>query len=83
MVRLITHNLLACHVKGCTSNNFPLEFKDVQIELREAEFNPDFLSGFMPKIEWKALVDAAKQVLFILLLRRLTHIVSWAIRRYH
>lgn len=65
MVRLITHNLLACHVKGCTSNNFPLEFKDVQIELREAEFNPDFLRGFMPKIEWKALVDAARQVRFI------------------
>lgn len=68
MVRLITHNLLACHVKGCTSNNFPLEFKDVQIELREAEFNPDFLRGFMPKIEWKALVDAARQVcLFVFL----------------
>jgi multifunctional methyltransferase subunit TRM112 len=61
MVRLITHNLLACHVKGCTSNNFPLEFKDVQVELREAEFNADFLRGFMPKIEWKALVDAARQ----------------------
>lgn len=62
MVRLITHNLLACHVKGCTSNNFPLEFKDVHIVLRDTEFNPDFLKGFMPKIEWKALVDAARQV---------------------
>jgi multifunctional methyltransferase subunit TRM112 len=63
MVRLITHNLLACHVKGCNANNFPLELKDVQVELREAEFNPDFLRGFMPKIEWQALVGAAKQVL--------------------
>ena len=62
MVRLITHNLLACHVKNCNSNNFPLEFKDVQIELREAEFNPDFLKGFLPKIEWEALVNAARQV---------------------
>jgi multifunctional methyltransferase subunit TRM112 len=62
MVRLITHNLLACHVKGCTSNNFPLEFKDVRVELREAEFNPDFLRGFRPKIEWTALVEAARQV---------------------
>ena len=64
MVRLITHNLLACHVKGCTSNNFPLEFKDVQVEIREAEFNADFLRGFMPKIEWTALVGAARQVRF-------------------
>lgn len=62
MVRLITHNLLACHVKGCTSNNFPLAFKDVQIELREAEMNPDFLRGFLPKIDWNALVGAAREV---------------------
>ena len=62
MVRLITHNLLACHVKGCTSNNFPLEFKDARIELREADFNADFLRGFMPKIEYPALIGAARQV---------------------
>jgi len=62
MVRLITHNLLACHAKGCTSNNFPLQLKDAQIALREADFNPDFIRGFMPKIEWNALVDAARQV---------------------
>ncbi|EGN97341.1 hypothetical protein SERLA73DRAFT_139508 [Serpula lacrymans var. lacrymans S7.3] len=62
MVRLITHNLLACHVKGCTTNNFPLQFQDVQIELQEAEFNPDFVRNLLPRLEWGALVDAAKQV---------------------
>ncbi|KAJ7056577.1 Trm112p-domain-containing protein [Mycena amicta] len=62
MVRLITHNLLACHAKGCNSNNFPLAFKDVQIALRESEFNADFLRGFMPKIEWPALLSAARQL---------------------
>ena len=62
MVRLITHNLLACHAKGCTTNNLPLAFKDVEIELREAEFNADFLRGFLPRVEWRALVDAARQV---------------------
>jgi len=62
MVRLITHNLLACHAKGCTTNNFPLAFNDAEIEVREADFNPDFIRNFMPKIEWKALVAAAKQI---------------------
>lgn len=62
MVRLITHNLLACHAKGCTSNNFPLKFQDVKLELREAEYNPEFLQGFMPKIEWDALVSGAREV---------------------
>ena len=33
MVRLITHNLLACHAKGCTSNNFPLKLQDVTVEV--------------------------------------------------
>lgn len=62
MVRLITHNLLACHAKGCTTNNFPLTLKDVTIELREAEFNADFIKGFLPRLEWKALVNAAREV---------------------
>lgn len=62
MVRLITHNLLACHVKGCDSNNFPLTFSDAEVEIRESEYNADFLKGFFPKIEWKALVDSARQV---------------------
>ena len=62
MVRLITHNLLACHAKGCTSNNFPLKLQDVTIEVKEAEYNPEFVRGFLPKLEWKALVNAAREV---------------------
>ncbi|KAH9925045.1 Trm112p-domain-containing protein [Epithele typhae] len=62
MVRMITHNLLACHAKGCTSNNFPLRFKDVAVELRDADFNADFLRGFLPRLEWPALVNAAREL---------------------
>jgi hypothetical protein len=62
MVRLITHNLLACHVKGCTTNNFPLKLTDIELALREAEFNPDFLRGFLPRIEWDALIQASREV---------------------
>ncbi|VDB87082.1 unnamed protein product [Peniophora sp. CBMAI 1063] len=62
MVRLITHNLLACHAKGCTTNNFPLQIKDAQLALREAEFNADFLRGFIPRLEWSALVSAAREL---------------------
>jgi len=59
MVRLITHNLLACHAKGCTTNNFPLLLQDVQVEFCEQEFNPDFVQNILPRLEWGALVDAA------------------------
>ncbi|KAH9979415.1 Trm112p-domain-containing protein, partial [Lactifluus volemus] len=62
MVRLITHNLLACHAKGCTTNNFPLKFSNVKLALREADFNPDFLRGFLSRIEWDALIQASREI---------------------
>jgi multifunctional methyltransferase subunit TRM112 len=62
MVRLITHNVLACHAKGCDANNFPLKLTNVKLALREAEFNPDFLRGFLPKLEWAALIQSSREV---------------------
>jgi multifunctional methyltransferase subunit TRM112 len=62
MVRLITHNLLACHAKGCTANNFPLKLSNAKLALREADFNPGFLRGFLPRIEWDALIQASREV---------------------
>lgn len=61
-MRLITHNMLQCHVKNCNNNNFPLRFEDVQVELIEADFNPEFLSNMLNKIEWDALTSTAVQV---------------------
>lgn len=63
-MRLLTHNLLACHARTCNApSNFPLRFKDcTKIEHVEAEYNPDFLQGFRSKIDWDALVGAAKEV---------------------
>ncbi|PWN40490.1 Trm112p-domain-containing protein [Ceraceosorus guamensis] len=63
-MRLLTHNLLACHAKSCvsTSNNFPLSFKEVQLELIEADFNEPFLRGFLNKVDWNALVVASRQL---------------------
>ena len=62
MVRLITHNLLTCHAKGCSTNNFPLKLTNVKLALREADINPDFLRGFLPRIEWEALIQASREV---------------------
>lgn len=63
-MRLLTHNLLACHAKACqtTSNNFPLILKDVQLELIEAEQNETFIKGFLPKLDWPALVKTARSL---------------------
>lgn len=64
MVRLITHNLLACHAGKCsTSNSFPLSIvASAPLVERETEFNEAFLKGFLPKLEWHALLQAAKSL---------------------
>ncbi|KAL1914445.1 uncharacterized protein VTP21DRAFT_8897 [Calcarisporiella thermophila] len=61
-MRLITHNMLQCHAKGCNANNFPLRFEDVEVELQEAEFNPEFLANFLGRLEWDALVRTAAEL---------------------
>ncbi|KAJ9116442.1 hypothetical protein QFC22_004884 [Naganishia vaughanmartiniae] len=60
MVRLITHNMLTCHVKNCTKDNYPLVFQDAAVEIRPAEPNLGFIERFLPKLEWSALVSTAK-----------------------
>ncbi|KAJ1562938.1 hypothetical protein HK405_005617 [Cladochytrium tenue] len=57
-MRLITHNLLMCHSKACTGGEacFPLRIEDAELAEVEAEFNPEFLRRFMPRIHWGALL---------------------------
>ncbi|RKO97128.1 hypothetical protein CXG81DRAFT_12081 [Caulochytrium protostelioides] len=58
--RLLTHNMLQCHVKNCRPNeSFPLTIKDPELERTEAEFNPDFMRGLVPKLDWTALRKTA------------------------
>lgn len=61
-MRLLTHNLLVCNVKGCSVNNYPLKIKPTAVEKQETEFNPDFVRHMLPKLDWNALCIAAKDV---------------------
>lgn len=61
-MRLITHNMLQCHRKGCEINNFPLKLEQVQLEQEEADFNREFLLHFIPKLDWAALTVTATSV---------------------
>lgn len=48
--------------ENCTKDNFPLQFHDVELVVREAPENLEFIQRFVPKIDWEALVDTARQV---------------------
>ena len=61
-MRLFTHNLLQCHVKNCTKNNYPLRIQEAEIEEIEAEFNSGFVTRLIPKLDWAALISTLNSV---------------------
>ncbi|KAJ1964426.1 hypothetical protein GGI12_001443 [Dipsacomyces acuminosporus] len=60
-MRLITHNMLKCHVRNCTDpdKQFPLRFENVELEQIEAERNDEFLVRMLPRLDWPALLKTA------------------------
>lgn len=59
-MRLLTHNMLSCNIKGVT-NGFPLGMEVEKVVEKEVEdYNPDFFRNMFFKIEWKPLVDASR-----------------------
>jgi len=60
-MKLLTHNMLTSHVKGVTKG-YPLVIKATEVKVNEVEFNPQFVSRMIPKLEWSALVKAAGEL---------------------
>ncbi|XP_026213907.1 multifunctional methyltransferase subunit TRM112-like protein [Anabas testudineus] len=60
-MKLLTHNMLTSHVKG-VAKGYPLLIKATEVKVNEVEFNPQFVSRMIPKLEWSALVQAAEQL---------------------
>ncbi|GAB5029555.1 trm112-like protein at1g22270-like [Nannochloropsis oceanica] len=58
-MRLITHNMLKSNIKGVV-NGFPLRIEADKVEVKETEFNAEFVQNLLPKIEWGALREASK-----------------------
>lgn len=62
-MRLLTHNSLRSCCKG-TLTGYPLKLECQQMEIRESEFNEDFMRHLVPSLDWHALVSAAEAVGF-------------------
>ncbi|QDZ18738.1 Trm112p domain-containing protein [Chloropicon primus] len=60
-MKLLTHNMLECHIKGVT-NKYPFKVEAEEMENCECEFNPDFLRRMYPKLDWKALKETADEL---------------------
>ncbi|XP_032384231.1 multifunctional methyltransferase subunit TRM112-like protein isoform X1 [Etheostoma spectabile] len=61
-MKLLTHNMLTSHVKGVTKG-YPLLIKQAtEVKVNEVDFNPQFVTRMIPKLEWSALVHAAEEL---------------------
>ncbi|XP_072031043.1 multifunctional methyltransferase subunit TRM112-like protein [Amphiura filiformis] len=58
-MKLLTHNMLTSHVKGVT-NGYPLKIEAGSTKVTEVDFNPEFIARMIPRVEWRALYDAAQ-----------------------
>ncbi|BBG95751.1 Trm112p-like protein, partial [Prunus dulcis] len=58
------HNMLSSNIKGVT-NGFPLRIEIEKVVEKQVDFNADFLRNMFPKIEWKALVGAARTLGYV------------------
>lgn len=63
-MKLLTINFLTCAVKTCkgSSSAFPLHFRDVELELQDIDFQPDFIRNIIPRVDWEALHKMANEV---------------------
>jgi multifunctional methyltransferase subunit TRM112 len=62
-MRLLTHNLLQCHVKGCTTNNYPLTLKNIKYQKVEiqAEKATALFARMLSKLDYGAIKSALDQ----------------------
>lgn len=61
-MRILTHNFLKCHVRGCEKDNFPLKISDAVTTEVETDFSPEFVANIMCKLDWEALHSTASDL---------------------
>ena len=61
-MKLLTHNMLTSKCIKVVVTGYPLIIEAKDVKVSEVEFNADFVSRILPKIDWECLVSAASQL---------------------
>lgn len=63
-MKILTTSFLTCAVKSCKSSpaSFPLHYRDAELEVVEMAYNPEFLQGILPRLDWDAVRITAGEV---------------------
>ena len=61
-MKLLTHNMLTSKAIKKVTTGYPLTIEARDVKVSEVEFNPEFVSRIIPKIDWDCLCRAAEQL---------------------
>ncbi|KAG7296074.1 hypothetical protein JYU34_021170 [Plutella xylostella] len=58
-MKLITHNMLTSKCLKGVLQGYPLAINATDVKITEVDFNPEFVSRIIPKLDWNVLWGAA------------------------
>ncbi|CAG9863854.1 unnamed protein product [Phyllotreta striolata] len=58
-MKLLTHNMLTSKCIKGVSVGYPLKINASDVKETEIDFNPEFVSKMIPKLDWPVLYEAA------------------------
>lgn len=61
-MKLLLHNFVSSKFLKGVSNGYPLKIVATQVDVKEQDFNADFVRKMMERLDWKAFRDAASSL---------------------
>ncbi|KPJ07138.1 tRNA methyltransferase 112-like [Papilio machaon] len=61
-MKLITHNMLTSKCLKGVITGYPLAITATVVKVSEVEYNPEFISRIIPKLDWEVLWKAADSI---------------------
>lgn len=61
-MKLLTHNMLTSKCMKGVAVGYPLKIQALDVKTAEVDFNPEFLSRIIPKLDWVVLCEAAESI---------------------
>ncbi|ESP05672.1 hypothetical protein LOTGIDRAFT_205589 [Lottia gigantea] len=58
-MKLLTHNMLTSNIIKGVKNGYPLKIAATKVEEREVDYNPEFITRLLPKLDWSAVHKGA------------------------
>ncbi|XP_018335356.1 multifunctional methyltransferase subunit TRM112-like protein [Agrilus planipennis] len=61
-MKLLTHNMLTSKCMKGVTVGYPLKINAFDVKVSEVDFNPEFVSRIIPKLDWNVLYNAAESI---------------------